>query len=113
VISIATIKKVDPRHQFSKRLARYGAIVWGIYSFAVLALVAYRPEVAMMAVYLTIIMTLNKAWDTYNYNSNSKLEKILLAILDKTKMEISLGGINAKSTSVKNDDEEDGEGDNG
>ena len=110
---MATIKKIDPRHQFSKRLARYGAVVWGIYSFAILALIAYRPEVAMMAVYLTIIMTLNKAWDTYNYNDNSKTEKLLLAILEKTKMEISLGGIKAKSTSVKNDDEEEEEGDNG
>lgn len=106
------IKKVDPRHQFSKRLARYGAVVWGIYSFAVLALVAYRPEAAMAAVYLTTIMTLNKAWDTYNYNSNSKLEKILLAILDKTKMEINLNSLKDKSVASNASNEEE-EGDNG
>ena len=46
----------DPRKQFSKWLARYGAIIWAIYAFAVLALIAYRPETAMSCVWLMLIM---------------------------------------------------------
>lgn len=86
------VKKIDPKQQFSKWLARYGAIVWGIYSFVVLALIAYRPETAMSCVYLTLIMTANKALDTISYTSNSKTEKLLLTLLDKARMEINIGG---------------------
>ena len=83
---------MDPKKQFSKWLAKYGAIVWGIYVFAVLALIAYRPEAAMAVVYLTIIMTLNKAWDAYQYNANSMTEKALLAMLERVSMEVNIGG---------------------
>ena len=82
----------DPKKQFSKWLARFGAIVWCVYIFAIIVLMAYRPEVATAAVYLTIIVTVNKAWDTFNYNDNSKTEKILLAALDKVSMEVNIGG---------------------
>lgn len=95
---------MDPKKQFSKWLARYGAIIWGIYAFAVLALIAYRPEASMACVYLTLIMTVNKSLDTIQYNSNSKTEKILLAMLDKTRMEINLG-----SASPSESKEEEGE----
>ena len=92
----------DPRKQFSKWLARYGAIIWAIYAFAVLALIAYRPETAMSCVWLMLIMTANKMLDTLSYTRNSVTEKILLAILDKTRLELNLGttGVNAE-----NDDE--------
>jgi hypothetical protein len=84
--------KIDPRKQFSKWLARYGAIIWGIYAFAVLALIAYQPETAMAAVYLTLIMTANKALDTLSYTKNSTTEKMILGLLEKSRMEINIGG---------------------
>lgn len=85
-------RHTDPRKQFSKWLAKYGSIIWGIYIFVIIALIAYQPETAMACVYLTIIVTINKAWDAYQYNDNSKTEKILLAMLDKVNMEINIGG---------------------
>lgn len=106
---MATIKKIDPRHQFSKRLARYGAIVWGVYAFAVLGLIAYRPEAAMAAVWLTLIMTCNKALDTVSYTRNSITEKIILGALARTKMQFGLGDVNVSF----GDDENKEEGDNG
>ena len=102
-------KHMDPRKQFSKWLARYGSIVWGVYIFLSLALIAYQPEAAMAVVYLTIIMTLNKAWDTYQYNSNSKTEKALLAMLDRVSMEINIG----KKSKGSGSDEVTEEGGNG
>jgi len=108
-------KQMDPRKQFSKWLARFGSIIWGIYAFAILGLIAYRPEVAMACVWLTLIMTCNKALDTVSYTRNSVTEKILLAGIERTKFEFGLKGI-AKNTAVSEDDEiidEDEEGGEG
>lgn len=102
---------VDPKQQFSKWLARYGAIVWGLYAFAVLALIAYRPEAAMACVWLTLIMTCNKALDTVSYTKNSTTEKIILGMLDKTSMELSLkSGSSDKEKKEKHSDDSEEEG---
>lgn len=119
-------KRVDPRKQFSKWLARYGAVVWGLYVFAILVLIAYRPETAMACVYLTLIMTCNKALDTVSYTKNSTTEKIILGILDKTSMELNMktGDFSIKKDANDNaeedydeegmdDDEEDVSGEDG
>lgn len=100
-------RQMDPKQQFSKWLARFGSVVWGIYAFAVLALVAYRPEAAMACVWLTLIMTANKALDTVSYTKNSTTEKIILGALEKINLELGLKGI-AKSTAstTKKDEEE-------
>ena len=107
---------VDPKQQFSKWLARYGAIIWGLYAFAVLGLIAYRPEAAMACVWLTLIMTCNKALDTVSYTKNSTTEKIILGMLDKTSMELSLKtGSSDKDKKEKHssDDSEEEGGGNG
>ena len=86
------MRRTDPKKQFSKWLARFGAIIWGIYAFAVLGLIAYRPEAAMACVWLTLIMTCNKALDTVSYTKNSTTEKIILGALDRLNMELKLRG---------------------
>ena len=109
----------DAKKQFSKWLAKYGAYIWGAYIFAILGLMAYQPETAMACVWLTLIVTINKALDGLQYTDNSKTEKILLAALDKTQMELTLKGVATSSKSEKEDtDHEEGfvteeEGDNG
>jgi len=103
------VKRIDPKQQFSKWLARYGAIIWGIYAFAVLALIAYRPEVAMACVWLTVIMTCNKALDTVSYTKNSVTEKILLSAIDKTKIELELKGTASSTGSSDDSDDEESE----
>ena len=102
---------IDHKKQFSKRLARYGAVIWGIYAFAVLALIAYRPEAAMACVWLTLIVTANKALDTVSYTRNSTTEKILLAGLERTKLELGLkfADKGSKSEEDSDSDEEGGE----
>lgn len=109
-------QRMDPKKQFSKWLARFGAIVWCIYAYAVLALIAYRPEAAMACVWLTLIMTCNKALDTVSYTRNSTTEKIILGALERTTLELGLKGI-AKSTQAHSDlgdsEEEDAPDDGG
>jgi len=110
-------QRMDPRKQFSKWLARFGSWIWAIYAYAVLTLIAYRPEAAMACVWLTLIMTCNKALDTVSYTRNSTTEKIILGALERTTLELGLKGI-AKTTSGSSDkedsdDEEVNGGDNG
>ena len=118
------MKQFDPRKQFSKRLARYGAVFWGLYLLIIAVLIYFQPETAIACVYLVLIVTANKMLDTWAYTRNSIYEKGLLAMLEKTKMELSLKGIgssSAKSKSAKGDDEDEegpvnddeGEGGNG
>ncbi len=104
-------QRMDPRKQFSKWLARFGAIIWAIYAFAVIALIAYRPEAAMACVWLTLIMTCNKALDTVSYTKNSTTEKIILGALERTTLELGLKGT-AKSGSgdSEKEDSDDEEG---
>ena len=97
---------MDPKKQFSKWLAKYGAIIWGVYAFAVLALIAYQPETAMACVYLTLIMTVNKAIDTIQYTKNSLGEKVILSAIEKLDMQLKIGG--KGNTSSDNGREEDG-----
>ena len=109
--------RMDPRKQFSKWLARYGAIFWGLYMVIVALLIYYRPEAAIACVYLALIVTANKALDTVAYTKNSTTEKIILGALDRTKMELHLKGIGTSSAGSKqendSDDDDPEEGDNG
>lgn len=99
------MRRTDPRKQFSKWLARFGAIIWGIYAFAVLGLIAYRPEAAMACVWLTLIMTCNKALDTVSYTKNSTTEKIILGALDRLNMELKLKGTASSVSSSTSNNE--------
>lgn len=97
----------DPRKQFSKRLARYGAVFWGLYLLIIAVLMYFQPETSMACVYLVLIVTVNKMIDTWAYTKNSTYEKGLLAMLEKTKMELSLKGIGqsiAGKKTMKGDD---------
>ena len=101
---------LDPRKQFSKRLARYGAIVWGIFLLAIVATLNLQPETAVACVYLTLIVTGNKMMDTWAYTKNSTYEKGLRNLLERTKLELTLGsGIGGR----KKETEESEEGGNG
>lgn len=108
------MKRFDPRKQFSKRLARYGAVFWGLYLLIIAVLIYFQPETAIACVYLVLIVTANKMLDTWAYTRNSTYEKGLLAMLEKTKMELSLKAGGKMSGKQDQDDSEDeGEGGNG
>ena len=86
-------KNVNPKDQFSKWLAKSGAIYW-IFFHTLLAVLMYlRPEVANACVYLSIIISIVMIIHVWAYTRNSIYEKGLLAMLDKVKMELSLGKI--------------------
>lgn len=99
-------KRIDPRKQFSKWLARIGAIYWVIFLSAVLGLMYLRPETAGSCVYLVLIVTVNKMLDTVAYTDNSKTEKLMLAALEKTSMELQIGGKGRVNTIYSEEAEE-------
>ena len=107
------MKQFDPRKQFSKRLARYGAIFWGLYLLIIAVLIYFQPETAIACVYLVLIVTVNKMLDTWAYTKNSTYEKGLLAMLEKTKMELNLKAGGKISGKQDKDEEDEGEGGNG
>ena len=103
-------KIIDPKQQFSKWLARSGAIYWIIYNTLLLALIFARPEVAMPCVYLAIIVSVVMVFHVIMYTKNSLGEKLILAALNRTQMEINVGG---KASGDDNHEEVAEEGGNG
>ena len=85
-------KIIDPKQQFSKWLAKSGAIYWIIYNTLLLILICIRPEVAMPCVYLAIIISVVMVFHVVMYTRNSLGEKLILAALNKTQIGINIGG---------------------
>lgn len=82
--------KMDPKKQFSKRLAKWTAAFWFLYMIWLSVLLYLQPASAMYAVYMGIIATAVMVLNVYSYTKNSIAEKLILAMLDKTRIELSL-----------------------
>lgn len=72
-------RKTDPRKQFSKKLAGRAEWFWFGYMVLLLALLAYRPEIGVISVYLALVVTVVMVVSVYAYTDNSKFEKALYA----------------------------------
>lgn len=81
--------KVDPRKQFSKKLAGRAEWFWFFYMILLLVLIAYRPEIAMTTVYLSLIVTIVMIVSVFAYTDNSKYEKALFAAQEMAKIKFS------------------------
>lgn len=97
--------RMDPRAQFSKKLARWTAVFWFFYMTWLSVMMAITPESALYAVYMGAMATLVMLLNVWAYTKNSVYEKGALALLDKTRIELSLKGGNGKT--VKNGAESD------
>lgn len=104
------MRRMDPKEQFSKWLARSGAVYWIVFHSVLLILMGIRPEVSTACVYMSIIVSCVMIFHVWAYTKNSTYEKALLAILDKTRMEMSL---KAGETSEEKDPNKGEEGGNG
>lgn len=99
-------KKPDPKEQFSKWLARSGAIYWIAFHTLLMCLMYLRPEVANACVYLSIIVSIVMVIHVWAYTRNSIYEKGLLAMLDKTKMELTMKEIKPRANETNEDETE-------
>lgn len=82
--------RMDPRKQFSKWLARWTAVYWFIFLTWLSAIMLIQPQSAIYAVYMAIIATVVMVLNVVSYTKNSTTEKLALAMLDKTKIQLSL-----------------------
>ena len=98
------VRQVDPRKQFSKRLARWTAIFWFLYMTWLSVLFLYVPAASQYCVYMGVICTIVMLVNEVAYTMNSVQEKILLAMIERTKLELKIG--NGES---ENDSDEEGE----
>ena len=99
--------RIDPKKQFSKRLARWTAIFWFVYMLILLAVMYFQPSVALYCFYMGLISTVVMIVNEIAYTRNSIMEKLAYTLLDKTRLELKLPGT-AKTTDTE-DDIDDGE----
>jgi len=82
--------KIDPRKQFSKRLARWTSFFWFMYMTWLSVLIMIVPQAALYCVYMAIIATSVMLLNVWAYTRNSIYEKGVFAMLDKTKLSLNL-----------------------
>lgn len=103
-----TNDRMDPRKQFSKKLARWTAVFWFLYMTWLSVILLLQPSTGLFAVYLAIVVTIVMVLNIWTYMKNSIAEKMIFGIIDKTKLQLSVGNKNASSMdgSCETDNEE-------
>ena len=109
------MKRVDPKEQFSKKLAMWTARFWFLFMCIASAMCVFVPETSDAAVYLAICASVIMLINVWAYTHNSVYEKAILAGMEKAK--INLTGIRWKKGESSGDgaeeEDEDEEGGNG
>ena len=82
--------RIDPKKQFSKRLARWTAVFWFVYMLWLSVLMLLQPQVALYCFYMGLISTVVMIVNEIAYTRNSIMEKMAYTLLDKTRLELKL-----------------------
>ena len=82
--------RIDPRKQFSKRLARWTSLFWFAFMTWLSVLMMLQPAAALYCVYMSIIVTAVMILNVWAYTRNSIYEKGVFAMLDKARIELKL-----------------------
>lgn len=100
--------RIDPKKQFSKKLARWTSVFWFFFMTWLTVLFLLVPEAAIYCVYMGVIVTAVMILNVWAYTRNSIYEKGVFAMLDKARIEIGLK--NGKTSNSAQEDENDEEG---
>ena len=68
-------RKVDPKEQFSKKLAGRAEWFWFLYMLILVVAIVITPDSALPAVYLGIMVTTVMLISVWAYTRNSVMEK--------------------------------------
>ncbi len=82
--------RIDPKKQFSKKLARWTSVFWFFFMTWLTVLFLLVPEAALYCVYMGLIATAVMILNVWAYTRNSIYEKGVFAMLNKAKIEIGL-----------------------
>jgi len=111
------MKRIDPKEQFSKKLATWTARFWFFYMLIAALIVVCVPQASNAAVYLAICASVIMLVNVWAYTHNSVYEKAILAGMDKIKLTWRNGYSAETKTDdapdVSDEDEEAEEGGNG
>ena len=100
--------RMDPKKQFSKALARWTAIFWFLYMTWLSVVMLMQPGTSLYCVYMGLLVSGVMVLNVYSYTKNSIAEKLVLAMLDKTRIEIGLkNGSMSGTTSEGSEDDPD------
>lgn len=83
--------RIDPKKQFSKRLARWTAIFWFCYLIWLSIILVIEPEAALFSVYMGIIVTVVMIVNLWTYFKNSVAEKKIWGLISEKQIELELG----------------------
>jgi len=89
--------RIDPKKQFSKRLARWTALFWFFYMTWLSVIVFLQPDAALYCVYMGINVTVVMLLNVWMYMNKSVAEQAIHAMIDKTKLELKLPDAMAKT----------------
>lgn len=82
--------RIDPKKQFSKKLARWTSVFWFLFMIWLSVLMLLQPATALYCVYMSIVVTAVMILNVWAYTRNSIYEKGVFAMLDKARIEIGL-----------------------
>lgn len=105
--------RIDPKKQFSKKLARWTAIFWFAYMTWLSVILLLQPAAALYTVYMGIIVTAVMILNVWAYTRNSIYEKGVFAMLDKARIEMKLSGTGKTEPTETESDADESEVSNG
>jgi hypothetical protein len=105
--------RIDPKKQFSKKLARWTSVFWFLFMTWLTVLFLLVPEAAMYCVYMGLIATAVMILNVWAYTRNSIYEKGVFAMLDKARIEIGLKNGKTSNSAQEDEDNEEGLNDGG
>ena len=97
--------RIDPKKQFSKRLARWTAVFWFVYMVWLTVLMLLQPQVALYSFYMGLISTVVMIVNEIAYTRNSIMEKMAYTLLDKTRIEIGMKNTQTETESDADEEE--------
>lgn len=102
--------KIDPKKQFSKKLARWTSVFWFLFMSWLSVLMLLQPATALYCVYMSIVVTAVMILNVWAYTRNSIYEKGVFAMLDKARIEIGLKNkeVDAIEEMIRPDEESNG-----
>lgn len=100
--------RIDPKKQFSKKLARWTSVFWFLFMTWLTVLFLLVPEASLYCVYMGLIATAVMILNVWAYTRNSIYEKGVFAMLNRAKLEIGLK--NGKISNSAQEDEGNEEG---
>ena len=104
---------IDPKHQFSKRLARWTAVFWFVYLIWLSILMMLEPSVAQYAFFMSVVVSIVMMVSVVMYTINSVTEKRIFGMLDKAQIELQLGPLKASMNNKDEANSNEGGEDNG